>query len=35
MIETQRPVTGKDFFDREEILERLLKTEKNYALRMR
>lgn len=32
MIETQRPVTGKDFFDREEILERLLKTEKNYAL---
>ncbi len=32
MIEIQRPVVGEGFFDREEILQRLLETEKNYAL---
>ncbi|MCK4491126.1 MAG: ATP-binding protein [Candidatus Altiarchaeales archaeon] len=32
MIEIQRPVVGDDFFDREEILQELLETEKNYAL---
>jgi len=32
MIDTQTPVTGDEFFNRSEILERLLSTGRNYAL---
>jgi AAA+ ATPase superfamily predicted ATPase len=32
IIDTQTPVTGDEFFNRSEILERLLSTGRNYAL---
>lgn len=32
MIDTQRPVTGEEFFNRSEILERVLSIGRNYAL---
>jgi len=32
MIDTQRPVTGDEFFNRSETLERLLSIGRNYAL---
>jgi len=32
MIDTQTPVTGDEFFNRSETLERLLSTGRNYAL---
>jgi len=32
MIDTQRPVTGEEFFNRSETLERLLSIGRNYAL---